>query len=58
MKRVFLILLAILLGTGYNYAQDDKFGSDPETCKMNLSLYKEFVRQKNYEDARLDKKAR
>ena len=52
MKRIFLILLAIILGTGYNYAQeDDKFGSDPQTCKMNLSLYKEFVRQKNYVDA-------
>jgi len=50
MKRVFLILMVILLGTGYNYAQD-KFGSDPEKCKMNLSLYKEFVRQKNYADA-------
>jgi len=52
MKRVFLILMVILLSTGYNYAQEnDKFGSDPQTCKMNLSLYKEFVRQKNYADA-------
>lgn len=52
MRRGVLILLIILLGTGYNYAQeDDKFGSDPKTCKMNLSLYKEFVRQKNYVDA-------
>ncbi|HBF88381.1 MAG TPA: hypothetical protein DDX39_07025 [Bacteroidales bacterium] len=34
------------------YAQDDaKFGTDPETCKMNLSLYSEFYKQKNYVDA-------
>lgn len=29
----------------------DKFGSNPDQCKMNLSLYSEFYKQKNYVDA-------
>ncbi|OFX43159.1 MAG: hypothetical protein A2046_02990 [Bacteroidetes bacterium GWA2_30_7] len=29
----------------------DKFGSNPDQCKMNLSLYGEFYKQKNYADA-------
>jgi|YNPMSStandDraft_2_1061718.scaffolds.fasta_scaffold05508_2 hypothetical protein len=35
------------------YAQDDesKWGNNPEQCKMNLSLYVEFYRQNNLNDA-------
>jgi tetratricopeptide (TPR) repeat protein len=28
-----------------------KWGSNPDNCKMNLSLYVEFYRQKNFDDA-------
>lgn len=31
--------------------EDDKWGSNPDECKMNLSLYVEFYRQKNLDDA-------
>ena len=51
MKKIVLILTIVLFGTVANYAQEDKFGSDPDRCRMNLSLYKEFVKQKNYVDA-------
>lgn len=30
---------------------DEKYGNNPDNCKMNLSLYIEFYRQKNYDDA-------
>lgn len=36
---------------GDNSGDDEKYGSNPENCKMNLSLYIEFYRQKNYDDA-------
>ena len=56
MKALKNILLAILmLVPGLVMAQDqkadDKYGSNPEQCKMNLSVYREFVKQKNYKDA-------
>ena len=30
---------------------NEKWGANPDNCKMNLSLYVEFYRQKNYDDA-------
>ena len=32
-------------------AQDDKYGSDPDKCKMNMSLFHEAVKMKNYDAA-------
>lgn len=32
-------------------AQDDKFGADPDKCKESISLYREYYKQKNYQDA-------
>ena len=47
-----LVLLGVLLMSAPIFAQDDaKYGSDPETCKRDLSEYIEFVKQKNYIDA-------
>lgn len=37
--------------SGNQAAATDKFGSDPDKCKMNLSLYGEFYKQKNFKDA-------
>jgi len=56
MKTLKIILLGIAISLpGLILAQeqkaDNKFGSNPEKCKMNLSIYTEFVKQKNYEDA-------
>lgn len=64
-KFISLIILGIFLIPSFKLiAQDDsdgdngvavpaaeKFGSDPDKCKMNLSLYGEFYKQKNYADA-------
>jgi tetratricopeptide (TPR) repeat protein len=48
-----LVLVQLLLAGSFSigFAQDDKFGSDPDMCKQNLSLYREYYKQKNYEDA-------
>ncbi len=51
MKKLVLALIVLIVNLSLVKAQDDKFGSDPEKCKINLSLYKEFVKQKNYKDA-------
>jgi len=57
MKRTIVISLALLLSTGFFSikAQDEsdetRWGDNPDNCKMNLSLYVEFFRQKNLDDA-------
>ncbi|MCF8278644.1 MAG: hypothetical protein K9J17_18100 [Flavobacteriales bacterium] len=49
---LMLVLVQLLLiGTMNGYAQEEKFGDNPEKCKENLSLYREYYRQKNYFDA-------
>jgi tetratricopeptide (TPR) repeat protein len=42
-----------ILGAGINYtnAQDGKYGKDSVNCVRNLSLYKEYLKQKAYHDA-------
>ena len=53
MKKSILIILALLSG-GMAFAQG-KFGATPEdsvTCVQSISLYREFVKQKNYKDAK------
>ncbi|MEA3444874.1 MAG: tetratricopeptide repeat protein [Bacteroidota bacterium] len=56
MKRNLLVGLVLALSFAYTSktnAQEDipKYGTDSVTCVRNLSLYKEFERQKNYVDA-------
>lgn len=50
MSMLVLVQL-ILLGSFSAMAQDDKFGADPDKCKENISLYREYYKQKNYADA-------
>ena len=49
LSNIFKLVLVqlILVGTMNGYAQDDKFGSDPDKCKENVSLYREYYKQKN-----------
>lgn len=54
--RVKLFSLLALITFSVNvFAQDDaellKYGTDKEKCEMNLSIYTEFYKQKNYVDA-------
>ncbi|MDR2010445.1 MAG: tetratricopeptide repeat protein [Bacteroidales bacterium] len=44
------ISLGILFSVGLT-AQDEKYGDDPETCRIQLSTYSEYFNQKNYTDA-------
>lgn len=49
--KIYLpLFLGLLLSTGV-FAQDEKYGDDPESCRINLSTYTEFFNQKNYKDA-------
>ncbi|MBU0764138.1 MAG: hypothetical protein KJ607_04810 [Bacteroidetes bacterium] len=53
-KRLWMIagFLVFSFYTGAkNNPDNDKFGADSAKCVENLSLYKEFVKQKNYKDA-------
>lgn len=52
--KLSVLILGLILSFNLSlvFAQDEsKYGDDPETCKMNLSLYSEFYKQKNYDDA-------
>jgi tetratricopeptide (TPR) repeat protein len=48
---MLVLVQLVLMGTMNSFAQDDKFGSDPDKCKENISLYREYYKQKNYDDA-------
>ncbi len=51
-SKVFLPVLVIGMILSYSLnAQDEKYGDDPESCRINLSTYTEFFNQKNYKDA-------
>lgn len=53
-EKIRLIFFFILFfNTNFLLAQDDsvKYGNNPEKCKINISLYREFYKQNNYDDA-------
>lgn len=52
MKQTTLLLFVFgfVFGSNLVFAQE-RFGADSARCVENLSLYKEFVKQKNYKDA-------
>jgi tetratricopeptide (TPR) repeat protein len=53
MKKSLVFIFSLLI-SGLGYSQDDKYGATPEIqeeCKKNLSLYREFRDQNNFEDA-------
>lgn len=54
MKKKVVILSVLVFGllfSRFAIAQDEKFGSDPEKCRVHLSTYSEYFNQKNYVDA-------
>lgn len=51
MKVFFPVLITGMLMSSVLFAQDNSYGDDPETCRINLSTYTEFFNQKNYKDA-------
>ncbi|RPD96659.1 hypothetical protein EGM88_09875 [Aureibaculum marinum] len=52
-RKVTKLILSLLLvvGLGNVYAQDDKYGAEPDKCKQNLSLFHESVKAGNYDGA-------
>ena len=49
-KRNVAIVLLLFMGIMSMMAQN-RYGSDPEKCKMNISLFHESVKAKNYAEA-------
>jgi len=50
-KTVLIIGMFLFLGITFSINAQDKFGSEPEKCKMNLSLFNEAAKMKNYDAA-------
>ena len=50
MEKRIIILAGLILFSCYGNAQD-KFGSDEQECRENLSMFREYYKQKNYVDA-------
>ena len=49
MKRIATLIIAFLVVLSVN--AQGKYGVDEQKCKENLSLYREYYKQKNYSDA-------
>lgn len=51
-RKVVLLILTVGLFNFASFADNEnKFGEDSATCVQKLSLYREFIKQKNYVDA-------
>ncbi len=48
--KLSIAVLLLFLGLSKVNAQN-KYGSEPEKCKMNISLFHESAKAKNYKDA-------
>ena len=48
-KKTIVLIVTILTVTGIN--AQSKFGEDENACKENLSMFREYYKQKNYADA-------
>ena len=47
-KKIILIFTILV---SFNTNAQDKYGIDEEKCKQNLSMFREYYKQKNYSDA-------
>ena len=48
-KKIVVVLVIVLVGFSAN--AQSKFGADEQKCKENLSVFREYYKQKNYADA-------
>lgn len=46
-----IIVLAVVVSTALSVNAQGKFGADEQKCKENLSMFREYYKQKNYADA-------
>ena len=49
MKKVLVLAVAVLTVVSVN--AQSKFGADEQKCKENLSMFREYYKQKSYDDA-------
>ena len=49
MKNIVILVLAIFTIFGVN--AQEKYGEDEKKCKENISMFREYYKQNNYEDA-------
>jgi len=49
MKKTLVLVVAIL--AVFNVNAQSKFGDDEQACKENISMFREYYKQKNYADA-------
>ncbi|HFS66642.1 MAG TPA: hypothetical protein ENK67_00295 [Flavobacteriia bacterium] len=50
-RNLAIVVVLLITGATSIIAQESKYGSDPEKCKMNISLFHESVKAKNYTEA-------
>ncbi len=50
-KTILIIGMFLFLGITFSVNAQDKFGSEPDKCKTNLSLFNEAAKMKNYDAA-------
>lgn len=50
-KTGFALVLFLIMGISTIHAQDDKYGAEPEKCKQNLSIFYEYAKVGNYDQA-------
>jgi tetratricopeptide (TPR) repeat protein len=50
-QKITSLTIVLLLFLSFTKISAQDFGSDPETCKMNISLFHESVKAKNYTEA-------
>ena len=49
MKKFLVLIVAIL--AVFSVSAQGKYGADEQKCKENLSMFREYYKQKNYDDA-------
>ena len=49
MKKLIILVVAIL--AVFSVGAQSKYGADEQKCKENLSMFREYYKQKNYDDA-------
>ena len=50
-KTVLIVVILFLSGASFTVYGQDKYGSEPDKCKTNLSLFHEAVKMANYDAA-------
>ncbi len=50
-KTVLMAVVLLLTGGSFSAYAQDKYGSDPDNCKTNLSLFHEAIKMGNYQAA-------